>query len=161
MTVRNTWIRSPDGTVEAEPMAQLVSARIAAGPGGTVPLDRPTSTPIGPALPVGGAANTMLHPYSIVEGIFPHNLVRITGLQKIGGREGLVIEVGPNPADLSAWAPKWGDHQIYVVDTRTGILLSATQYTAKGTVAHQDRLSNVVIDDPGFSADFSLHPESR
>lgn len=147
------WMHHPNGKVQArENLGKLASPVLVVDP-------RPDHIIIpisGTDLPIGGAADTMIHPHSIVQGVFPTGLVQIKGMERIGSREGVVVEVGPDPGRPGDWAPKFGARRLYVVDARTGIVLRAEQFAHDGALQWRDILSDVVIDNPGFTADFSL-----
>lgn len=147
------WVHHPNGKVQARKNTGRLAPPV---PAIDPRPDRVVVSQSGTDLPVGGMTNTMIHPYSIVQGIFPKGLVRVTGTERVGGRDGVVVEVSPNPADPAGWAPKWGSRHVYVVDAQAGILLRAEQFGADGALVSRDVLSNVAVDDPGFAADFGL-----
>jgi outer membrane lipoprotein-sorting protein len=147
------WLHHPNGKVQARKNTGKLAPPV---PTTDPRPDHVVVAQSGTDLPIGGMANTALHPYSVVQGVFPKAQVRITGTERVGGRAGVVVEVTPNPADPTAWAPKWGSRQAYVVDSQAGILLRAEQFGPDGALATRDVLSNVVVDDPAFAADFGL-----
>ncbi len=147
------WVHYPSGKVQARKnTGKLASPVMSSDP-------RPDHVIVpesGTDLPIGGMADTMIHPHSVVQGVFPNAEVRITGTERVGGRDGVIVEVRPSPANPKAWAPKWGSRRVYVVDAQTGILLRAEQFRADGALMTRDVLSDVKVDDPAFAADFRL-----
>ncbi len=147
------WVHYPGGKVQVRKnTGKLASSVISSDP-------RPDHVVIpqsGTDLPIGGMANTMIHPFSLVQGVFPNAEVKITGTERVGGQDGVIVEVRPSPANPAAWAPKWGSHRIYVVDAQTGILLRAEQFRSDDARVTHDVLSDVKVDDPAFGADFRL-----
>ena len=147
------WVHYPSGKVQAHKnTGKLASPVMSSDP-------RPDHVIVpesGTDLPIGGMADTMIHPHSVVQGVFPNAEVKITGTERVGGREGVIVEVRPSSAKPTAWAPKWGSSRVYVVDAQTGILLRAEQFRTDGALMTRDVLSDIKVDDPAFAADFHL-----
>lgn len=150
----DVWLHNPDGTVDPR-------KNVGKGLAPTIPPTDPRPDRViipvsGTDLPLGGNANSMLHPHGVVQCVMPKGQSRIVGTENVAGREGIVLEISPDPARPTAWAGKWGPRQVFVVDTRTGILLREEQFNKDGSLRLRHEFRELAIDSPAFAADFEL-----
>lgn len=147
------WLHHPDGTVEPRRNTTRQAAIIPP----TDPRPDRVMVPVsGTDLPIGGNANSMTHPQSVVQGVMPVAVAQLLGIANVSGREGVVLELRPNPAEKRPLQPKFGSRRVYVVDTQTGILLREEQYGPDGQLEWHHELSDVSVDAPEFATDFEL-----
>lgn len=143
------WIRNGSGLVTVEGKANAIpQAVVQPLDGGPIILPQYATELLG-----AGEAATMLHPFSIVWGVFLAGDVAVTGEATESGRRAIVLDVTPKAEHVGG---KFGSLRRYFVDAKTGIVLRQEQYHNNGELRSRDTLLDVVIDANEFNGDFSL-----